>query len=147
MSLFDDVDVNKRVLIAGTYNAHPLNIAAALATINILKDQQVYQHLEATSEMLYTGWKQLFAEKGIPAVVVNNASASVIYFSEKAPTDMHDILYNHDFELDLKYRRLLIENGIYQIPLPCKQNSISYSHTADDITKTLEITKKVLQKL
>lgn len=147
MSLFDDEDANKRVLIAGTYNAHPLNIAAALATIGKLKDQQVYNYLDMLSKMLYTGWQQLFAEKGIPAIIANNASASVVYFCEEAPKDMHDILYNHDFDLDIKYRKALIENGIYQIPLPCKQNSISYSHTIYDINKTLEITRKVIQKL
>ncbi|HNR73383.1 MAG TPA: aspartate aminotransferase family protein, partial [Cyclobacteriaceae bacterium] len=61
--------------------------------------------------------------------------------------DLHDILENHDFNLDLKYRRLLIENGIYQIPLPCKQNSISFAHTFDDIMKTLEVTRKVVKQL
>ncbi|GIL24279.1 MAG: glutamate-1-semialdehyde 2,1-aminomutase [Bacteroidota bacterium] len=147
MSLFDDPDTSRRVLIAGTYNAHPLNTAAALATIGILKTQSVYEHLDSVSKILYAGWKQIFAEKGMPATVTHNGSASAVYFCENPPADLHDILENHDFNLDLKYRRLLIENGIYQIPLPCKQNSISFAHTFDDIMKTLEVTRKVVKQL
>lgn len=147
MSLFDTDDIKRRVLIAGTYNAHPLNIAAALATIHILKTKHVYVQIDSVCKILYAGWEQIFAEKGIPAVVASNASASVVYFCETLPDDMHDILENHDFNLDLKYRRLLIRNGIYQIPLPCKQNSVSYAHTIDDISKTLEVTRKVVSQL
>lgn len=147
MSLFDDADPERRVLIAGTYNAHPFNTSAALATINILKNQFVYEHLDRMSKMLYMGWQQLFAEKGIPALVAHNASASVIYFCEAPPADLHDILYHHNFDLDVRFRRAMIKNGIYQIPLPCKQNSVSYSHTIDDIARTLEISRKVIREL
>ena len=59
--------------------------------------------------------------------------------------DWHDILEHHDFEYDLKYRRALIEKGIYHIPVACKQGSVSYAHTNEDIDKTLEITREVLQ--
>ncbi len=147
MSLFDDKDANRKVLIAGTYNAHPLNIAAALATIHILKSQPVYEHIDSMCKILYEGWEQIFAEKGKPVVVSRNVSASAVYFCENPPKDMHDILENHDFDFDVKYRRLLIKNGVYQIPIACKQNSVSYAHTIDDITRTLEVTRKVVQQL
>ena len=38
MELFDAPDPQKRVLIAGTYNAHPINTAAAIATLEILQN-------------------------------------------------------------------------------------------------------------
>jgi len=36
MDLVDDPDPARRVMIAGTYNAHPLPVAAAVATIELL---------------------------------------------------------------------------------------------------------------
>jgi glutamate-1-semialdehyde 2,1-aminomutase len=147
MALFDDPDMKKRVLIAGTYNAHPINTAAAIATLEILQNPEIYTRISATSALYYEGLESLFAEQGIPAVVSRNASASCTYFCEQAPVDLHDILINHDFSFDLRYRRALIQKGIYHIPLACKQASVSYSHTAEDISRTLEMTRQVLKEI
>jgi len=147
MELFDAEAPAKRVLIAGTYNAHPINTAAAIATLKILQNPEIYSHLSKVSNLLYEGLENLFTEKGIPAIVSRNASASCIYFCESTPEDAHDILENHDFEFDLKYRKALITKGIYQIPIACKQSSVSYSHSVKDIEYTLEMTKTVLNEL
>jgi glutamate-1-semialdehyde 2,1-aminomutase len=147
MSLFDAPQPEKRVLIAGTYNAHPLNTAAAIATLEILQRPEVYEHIEKVSTQLYDGLKKLYAEKGIAAVVSYNASASCTYFCEKNPRDLHDILLHHDFKFDLAYRKALIEKGIYLIPIACKQNSVSYSHSEEDIGFTLEMTREVLRSI
>jgi len=147
MELFDSPDPEKRVLIAGTYNAHPVNAAAAIATLEMLKNPEVYKQIDDVSNRLYKGLEKLFTEKSITHVLVKNASAFCSYFMEKEPGDLHDVLENHDFGFDLRYRRALIEKGIYQIPIACKQGSISYAHTNDDIDKTLEITREVLKSI
>ncbi|HEY6977644.1 MAG TPA: aspartate aminotransferase family protein [Chitinophagaceae bacterium] len=146
MELFDAKDAAKRVLIAGTYNAHPINTIAAIATIDILQNPEVYRQISYVSRLLYEGLESLFAEKGIPAVVARNESAYCVYFCDKAPLDAHDILIHHDFEFDLRLRRLLIDEGIYQIPIACKQNSISYAHSEEDIYKTLQKHKEALEQ-
>lgn len=147
MELFDSPDPSKRVLIAGTYNAHPLNSAAAIATIKILRDTNVYEHLNTVSTRLYTNLEKMFREKGKQLVLARNASAFCLYFCERAPEDLHDIMLHHDAEFDLKLRKQLIERGIYHIPIPCKQGSISYAHLEEDIDKTLEVTWEILKKL
>jgi len=147
MSLFDDPNPQKRVLIAGTYNAHPFNTAAAIATLKILKNPEVYKKIDDVSQHLYRGLKQLFQEKGIDIVLSTNASAFCVYFTKVVPKNVHDILHHVDFAFDVKYRQALIENGVYHIPLACKQGSVSYSHAIADIEKTLEITRKVLKEI
>ena len=147
MQLFDAKDPKKRVLIAGTYNAHPINTAAAIATLKILQNPDVYLQISKVSDLLYEGLSDLFSEKGITAVISRNASAYCPYFCENAPQDVHDILENHDFDFDLRFRKLLIEKGIYQIPIACKQNSISYAHTEQDIHNTLDKTREALKQL
>lgn len=147
MNLFDSSDPKKKVLIAGTYNAHPINAAAAVATLNVLHNSNVYKHLDLVSNRLYTDLEKMFQEKSKPMVLARNASAFCMYFCEQAPQDVHDILETHDFAFDLNLRKALIENGVYHIPIACKQGSISYAHTEEDIDKTLEITWKVLKNM
>ena len=145
VGLFDSPDPQKRVLIAGTYNAHPINTIAAITTLNILKDPEVYNHIQNTSDKLYDGLEKIFSEKGIPATISKNASAFCVYFSEQQPHDLHDILLHHDFSFDIRYRKALIEKSIYHFPVACKQGSVSYAHTKEDIGKTLEVTREVLK--
>jgi glutamate-1-semialdehyde 2,1-aminomutase len=144
MERFDDPDPARRVLIAGTYNAHPINCAASIATLEFLRRPGIYESIRAQSQRLYRGLAELFAERGVAMSLVANESAFCAYFCEAAPRDLHDILGSHDFELDRRYRAGLIARGIYHIPIPCKQGSIGYSHSAADIDRTLEITREVL---
>lgn len=141
--------LERRVLIAGTYNCHPVPVAAAIACLQKLRDPNVgvYQRLEALSQRLEEGQKALFAEYDVAAVVARVASAHCVYFAEHAPANWWDVLDTHDFEFDKKYRLGLIEGGIYTFPLPCKQSSISFAHSEADIDRTLEVTEQVLRSL
>jgi glutamate-1-semialdehyde 2,1-aminomutase len=147
MELFDSPDPRKRVLIAGTYNAHPINTAASIATIEFLRNPKVYDQINKISSRLYKGLSSLFREFGIPSNLSTNASSFCVYFCEKAPDDLHDILENHDFKYDITYRKALIEKGIYHFPIPCKQGSVSYAHSEEDIDNTLEATREVLKTI
>src|SRR5690554_423768 len=68
MDYFVHEDPNKRVLIAGTYNAHPLTNAAAIATIRKLADEAfgVYEHVDRLGAMLEEGLKDIFNRLGFP---------------------------------------------------------------------------------
>ncbi len=148
MSLFDAPDAAKRVLIAGTYNGHPLVMAAAIAVMELLLEQGgvIYGHLERLGNEMEIGLTTLIRKFGIEAVVARQGSAFCMYFMDHAPVDWHDIAANHDMERDVKYRRNLIEHGIYHFPLATKQGSISFAHTDDDIAATLRETERVLSE-
>ena len=91
------------------------------------------------------GLTRLFREFDVTATVVRQGSAFCAYFMDHAPRDWHDIAEHHDMARDLRYRRALIEKGIYHFPLPTKQGSISAAHTEADIDRTLEVTREVLE--
>lgn len=147
MNLFDDPSPRRRVLIAGTYNAHPMVCAAAIATLTKLRDPATYDSIARQCTELYAGIEAIFSEAGIAISLQSNASAFCVYFCETPPRDLHDILQHHDFALDMRYRLGLLERGIYQIPIACKQGSVSYSHSAQDIARTLEATRAVVKSL
>ena len=141
-----DPDPAKRVLVAGTYNGHPVNAAAAIATLRILARDggAIYADIAARAAQLQSGLEEIFAEAGITATIVRNASAFCAYFMAHAPVDWHDILEHHDFAFDRRYRAALIAEGIYQFPLAAKQGSVSAAHTGQDILDTLAATRKAL---
>jgi glutamate-1-semialdehyde 2,1-aminomutase len=146
MDMAIDPDPKRRVLVAGTYNCHPIPVAAAIACLKKLTDKlDVYGHLELMAQKLEEGQRKLFADHGIVATISRIGSAHCVYFMDHAPVDWWDILHGHDFAFDLKYRRALIDRGIYNFPVAVKQGSISFAHTPDDISKTLEAIDGVLR--
>ncbi len=149
MKMFDDPDPKRRVLIGGTYNGHPVNVAAAIATIQRLRRDggAVYKQLEARGARLGAGLEGLLKEKGKTSIISRIGSAFCVYFADHVPVDWHDLAATHDFDFDKRYRRALFDRGIYYFPLPCKQGSISAAHTEADIDRTLEATRDALKTL
>lgn len=133
-------DVSRRPLLAGTYNGHPVGVAAAIATVNILKHrgEEISTHLEKLGAMAQRGLEEAFTKNGVPGVVARVGSAFSFYFMDHCPTDFHDLLLGHDFDKDLKVRQKMIESGFYFVPVATKQCSISASHTEEDIELMVE---------
>jgi len=146
MALFDSPDPSWCVALNGTFNPHPLTIAAALATLTILQREQdgVYQRLESLGGRLQKGLEMVFAELNVTATVSRMGAAFCVYFCDHVPVDWHDLMTSHNFALDRRYRRGLIERGIYLFPLPCKQGLLSSAHTREDINKMVEATREIL---
>jgi glutamate-1-semialdehyde 2,1-aminomutase len=149
LRLFDSNDPLRRVLISGTYNGHPFNVAAAIATIERLRRNggEVYRKLETLGARMQAGLENLFAANGVTATISRMGSAFCAYFCKGVPADWHDLAARHDFDFDRRYRRALIERGVYHFPLACKQGSISAAHTEADIDRTLELTRDALGRM
>ncbi|MNL48270.1 Glutamate-1-semialdehyde 2,1-aminomutase [compost metagenome] len=97
--------------------------------------------------MLETGLNDILSKYNKPFYVARQGSAFCVYFMDHAPKDFHDIALNNDAAFDKEYRHKLIENGIFNFPLPSKQGSISYAHSVADIEETLEKNEQVLSAL
>jgi glutamate-1-semialdehyde 2,1-aminomutase len=146
---FADADGSRRVLIAGTYNAHPFTAAAACATMDVLRadDAAAYRRLETLGARMQHTLDGMLRERGIPGRVSRIGSAFCLYFMDSIPRDWHDFAEHHDHALDARYRRALIERGVYHFPVAAKQGSISLAHSDLDLDQTFEITKEALLSL
>jgi glutamate-1-semialdehyde 2,1-aminomutase len=146
MNLFVSPDPARRVLLAGTYNAHPVSTAAAIATIEKLMADNgaVYRHVEALGQRLEHGLGQAATEAGVTARVARIGSALCVYFMDHAPVDWHDLAAGNDFNLDRMVRCELVDRGIYVFPLATKQWSISAAHTEADIDETVAAMRSAL---
>lgn len=149
MEYFVHPDPARRVLLAGTYNAHPVPVAAAIATIERLAagGGEIYRRVEALGQRMEEGLRQVLERLGVVAVVARQGSAFCLYFMDHQPVDWHDLAAHHNFGLDEAMRRALIEEGIYLFPLATKQCSISAAHTAEDVDTTIRAVGRVLERL
>ena len=149
MEFFIHPDPKKRVLLAGTYNGHPVPTMAAIKTLEILQRDggAVYRHIERLGQQMESGINNALQDSEIPALVVRQGSAFVLYFMDHAPVDWHDLAAHHDFELDNAFRREMIQAGVYFFPLATKQCSISTAHTAEDIERTVQAVGATLKSM
>jgi len=148
MQLIADDNPAKRPFVAGTYNGHPISVAAAIATIERLLEGngEVYRKLEHLGQQMQTGIENILRSRGITGLVARQGSAFCIYFMDHEPRDWHDLATNHDFPRDLNMRRRMVEKGIYFFPVETKQCSISAAHAENDIELTLQALDESLKQ-
>jgi glutamate-1-semialdehyde 2,1-aminomutase len=135
-----DPDPSRRPFVAGTYNGHPVAVAAAIETVRYLiaNRDSLYPRMEAMGAQMEAGIMDIFARRGIAACVARQGSAFSFYLMEKPPADLHDIIEGHDFTRDVALRRALIHRGVFFVPIATKQCSLSAAHSEADVQFTLD---------
>jgi glutamate-1-semialdehyde 2,1-aminomutase len=134
------------VFFAGTYNGHPVGVAAALATIAELEDGTVHRHCFAMAERAAAGMRAIANEFGIPMTVAQFGSVFVPYFFD-GPTERYEDLLANDTTHDVWFRSTMCERGIFMLPQALKRNHVSAAHREADIDRTLETARDVLRVL
>jgi len=125
---------------AGTFNGHPPTAAAALATIEKLQREPVHEHVFSLGERTRAGLAALYARLGVTAVVSGYGSVFLTYFLD-GPVRSYDDLLANDVDLFVGYRRELMNEGIFELPLNLKRSHFSYAHTDADVDRLLEATE------
>jgi glutamate-1-semialdehyde 2,1-aminomutase len=139
MDLFSTTP-GRPAFFAGTFNGHPGTSAAALATVEKLEREPVHEHVFRLGERARTGLQAMYDRIGVPAVVAGFGSVFVTYFLE-GPIVSYDDLLRNDVDLFIGYRRELMKDGIFELPLNLKRSHFSYAHTDDDVDRLIEATE------
>jgi glutamate-1-semialdehyde 2,1-aminomutase len=134
------------VFFAGTYNGHPIGVAAALATIAELEDGSVHRHCYDLAAQAAIGIRQIAYEFGIPMTVAQFGSVFVPYFFD-GPTERYEDLLANNTQRDVWFRSSMCERGIFMLPTALKRNHISAAHTQADIDRTLETAREILRDI
>ena len=134
------------VFFSGTFNGHPLAMAACLATIEELEQPGLYERLFDLGERMRRGLDDIIQRLGIEAFASQFGSVFVTYFMSRPATSYRDLLRNDD-EMYIDFHRGMLERGFYMLPMALKRNHISAAHTESDIDRTLEAADDVLTAL
>ena len=134
------------VFFSGTFNGHPLAMAACLATIEVLEQPGFYERLFDLGDRMRRGLEGIIERLGIEAFASQFGSVFVTYFMAPPAVSYLDLLRNDD-ELYIDFHRGMLDRGFYMLPMALKRNHISAAHTEADIDRTLEAADEVLTAL
>jgi glutamate-1-semialdehyde 2,1-aminomutase len=139
---------NGRVMFGGTYNGHPLSLAAALATIEALEadDRAIHRRLFRLGEVVRAGMTEIVGALGIDARPTSFGSVFVTYFTDRDVRSFDDALTN-DAELYVGFHREMTERGFLMLPLNLKRNHLMAAHTDEDVARMLQAAEDVLRML
>jgi glutamate-1-semialdehyde 2,1-aminomutase len=106
---------------------------------------QCFEHVFRLGERARTGLTELYARLGVPAVVSGFGSVFVTYFLD-GPVVSYDDLLRNDVDLFVGYRRELMKDGIFELPLNLKRSHFSYAHTDEDVDRLLVATEAAVTR-
>jgi glutamate-1-semialdehyde 2,1-aminomutase len=132
------------VQFGGTYNGNGIGVAAALATIAELEAAPVHEHIFRLGDRMREGLAKIGDAAGIPYVVSGYGSLFILLFME-GPLLSFDDAVRGDSQMFVRYREELIKRGVFEEPLSYGRSHISYSHTDEDIDRSLEIAEEALR--
>jgi glutamate-1-semialdehyde 2,1-aminomutase len=133
---------------AGTYNAHPVSVAAGLAVLAELETGEPYRVANEAAQRLAKAVEDAAGRAGFDVVVKQMASMFQFYFKKgdaKTPQDVRE----SDEKLYLRLHEIALKHGIYLTPSQYEVNFTSAAHTREVVEQTsaaLEETFKQLKR-
>lgn len=143
--IMDDISSGK-VAHAGTFNSHPVALAAADATLRVLDEQRdrIYPQLFRTGEMLKSGIARIAAEYSVQMLVDGPAPVFQTYFTgEPSVSNYREFAATDRRRMD-RLHGALYRRGVNIVPRGLW--FLSSAHTEEHVTETLEIFEDVLRE-
>jgi glutamate-1-semialdehyde 2,1-aminomutase len=100
---------------SGTYNGHPVVVAAGLAAVRAYREPGFYDHLHALAERLYGGLRAMFARRGIAVRLQGLGARFGLYFGLRPDEVVQDYAHaqRHDRAALMKFYAAAIKHGVY----------------------------------
>lgn len=137
-------ETNKtRLPHSGTFNAHPVAVAAGLAMLSELTPR-AYEHINKLGKMMRDGLAKLSSDLGIFYRVVGAGSLFHIFFTREEVVD-HSSASRSDPRLLAHLDLDLLVRGFYLAP--AHFSCVSTANTAEDVELTLEAVAQSLRSL
>jgi glutamate-1-semialdehyde 2,1-aminomutase len=133
------------IMHGGTYNAQPVAMAAAVATLDRLSQQGTFEAMEQNGSRLMRGLKSAFDEAGIPATVTGYPQIFTVAFGLKQPATNYRGLANVDRAAYRRFTGALIGNGVRALERGAW--FLSTEHDEAIVDETLAAVRKTLGEI
>jgi glutamate-1-semialdehyde 2,1-aminomutase len=130
---------------AGTLSGNPLAMAAGTATLRHLIDHQedVYNGLEQTTELIASGVTRIAHENGVPLTTNRVGSMFTWFFTDQPVTNFTSAATSDTVSFG-RFHRALLEAGVWLPPSQFEAAFISTAHTPAEVGFLLEAARKAL---
>lgn len=133
---------------AGTLSGNPVAMAAGLATLNIVSQDNFYDDLTVKVEKLVNGILDAAKETGVPMTANTVGGMFGLFFTEETEiTNFQQVVDTCDAERFKKFYHGMLDEGVYLAPSAFEAGFVSSAHTDADLDATIASAKKVLATL
>lgn len=135
---------------AGTLSGNPLAMTAGLATIRALHENGVFEQTANRAQQLSEGMRAIADKLGIPLQHGFAGTMFGFYFLKEDGAVIRDYAtakqYAHT-EFFAKFFHGMLAKGIYFAPSQYEAGFLSYAHSDEDISYTLDMAEEVLSDI
>ena len=144
--VMDDIATGK-VAHAGTFNSHPVAIAAAQATLEVLDKQrdEIYPTLFGLGTRLADGWRAAAERAGVPLLVTGPGPVVQTYVTSEPDVSDYREFAATDRATMARWHQLLLDRGVNVVPRGLW--FLSAAHTEADVDVTIELAAEALAAL
>jgi glutamate-1-semialdehyde 2,1-aminomutase len=135
----------RHVMHGGTYNAHPVSMAATVAVLNALKGKDVFEDIARRGGRLMKGMTTILARHGIPARVQGFPTIFHVAFGVEEPITSYRDILSADRARYIRFTVALLEDGVRALERGAW--FVSAAHDDAAIDQTLEVIEKVASNL
>ena len=145
--IMDQIAPDGPVYQAGTLSGNPVAMSAGLTTLNLVSKSGFFEELSEKTKQLVNGLQMTADTAGIAFTTNQVGGMFGLFFSdEKAITTFAQVM-QCDQDRFRKFFHGMLEQGIYFAPSAFEAGFVSSAHTHDDIEKTVNTARIIMQKL
>jgi glutamate-1-semialdehyde 2,1-aminomutase len=133
---------------AGTLSGNPLAMAAGLATLSTLRENEktIYPQLEKTTRAIAEGVADAAKGENIPLRLNRTGSMFTWFFTPDAVTDFASASKS-DTQMFARFHRAMLDAGVWLPPSQYEAAFVSAAHGEAEIAATVAAAKKIFASL
>jgi glutamate-1-semialdehyde 2,1-aminomutase len=130
---------------AGTLSGNPLAMAAGLAQLRILRDENPYPELERRTRRLVDGLLGVGAELGVPMAGGSLGSMWGVFLAAGPIRSFEDAKAS-DVALFQRFYHGMLRRGVFFAPSAFEAGFLSTAHTDSDVDETIQRSREALRE-
>ncbi len=131
---------------AGTLSGNPLAMSAGLATLQLLREEGVYEELDRKTGYLARGMAQAAEAAGVKIFQTRVGSIGCAFFTDRTVRDF-ETAQTSDTQAYAAFFQEMLKRGVYLAPSQFEAFFISAAHTLEDLDRTLEAAKHGFERV
>jgi glutamate-1-semialdehyde 2,1-aminomutase len=136
------------VFYSGTFNGHPLSVAATQAALDVFEQDAVPARLDELTKLSCDGINAAIDDAGVTAVCQGLGGVWTLYLRTRSVRDYRDLARSLGPEteaLNEDFRHHLMANGIYMHKRHMNRCFMSAEHTDEDIGRVIDVVGEFLR--
>ncbi len=144
--IMDHLSPNGAVYQAGTLSGNPVAMAAGIKTLELISKEGFYEDLEAKTDYLVKGIKEVFAKHNKPLSTNHVCGMFGLFFTNDEVKTFSDATKS-DIPFFQAFYQGLLEEGVYLAPSAFEAGFISSAHSYEDLDATIAAMDRVIAKM